>query len=155
MESGSLNLPEPSDLHRPVMGMLLSSFIYYSFRKLTTRMLISVYSVLISNEIIFLVKPINLVKRIITLFDDCWLPLPVALFIVLTYHNQSFTHTCNCSGGRWQMRFVILTRTPLMWCYHCCHICNTREPIMTDKQMVLCQLKLNCIVKLQRTHTIM
>jgi len=37
--------------------------------------------------------------RIVTLCDDYWLPLPVTLFIVLTYHTQSSTHTCNRSSG--------------------------------------------------------
>lgn len=115
--------------------------IYYNFRQLTTRRLISVYSVTFSNESIYAIKPINLMYRIITLFDDYWLSLPVALFIVLSYNTQSSTHMCNrSSGGRWQMRVVILNKDSciLMWCYHCFHICNTWQLYLTEKQMALC-----------------
>jgi hypothetical protein len=75
------------------VGTILS--IYYDFRKLITRRLIPVYSVLFSNESIYVIKPINLMYRIITLSNDCWFLLPVGLFIVLTYHTQSSTHMCS------------------------------------------------------------
>jgi len=80
------------------MRCVFPSDTHNNFTKLTTRRLISVYFVVFTNESIYAVKPINLLYRIINLFDDCWLLLPVALFIVLTYHTQSSTHTCNQSS---------------------------------------------------------
>jgi len=42
-------------------------------------------------------------RRIITLFDNCWLPLPLGLFTIVTQATWPNTYMCS---EKWQMAVV-------------------------------------------------